>query len=137
METSVANEGENLKGLCVYGNASNILVWGIEGEYLKLYKQEKEIKTELFSQAIFASKVYLRIESVNARFFCFYWSENQKDWYSCLEQEDTVDGAFLPQWGKGLRAGLIVENKGKDNSGVFSYFSSVSMIYFLTGSKDL
>ncbi|MDR3219535.1 MAG: glycoside hydrolase family 43 protein [Dysgonamonadaceae bacterium] len=123
METLVANKGENLKGLCVYGNASNLLAWGMEGTNLTLYKYENNIKMKLFSQYMNTFNVYLKVESVNARFFRFYWSENREDWHSSQKSVEVIDGHFLPQWGKGIRAGLIVENKEEDYTGKFSYFS--------------
>jgi beta-xylosidase len=118
----VVNKESNLKGLCVYGNSDNKLVWGIEAGYLKLYKWEKKNKTELFSQALTVSEIYLRIESVNARTFRFYWSDNRKDWTAYSKSRETIDGNFLPQWGKGVRAGLLVENDQKNNTGKFAFF---------------
>ncbi|MDR1919423.1 MAG: hypothetical protein LBQ65_07230, partial [Tannerellaceae bacterium] len=122
METSVAvNEAANLKGLCVYGNPKNLLAWGIAGKHLKLYQWKDNNKTELFSHPLEASKVYLRIVSANARAFRFQWSENGKDWHSYPQAGSAIDGNFLPQWGKGVRAGLLVENN-KQNTGSFAYF---------------
>jgi beta-xylosidase len=122
METGViVNEDSNLKGLCVYGNSVNLFAWGIEDSQLKLYKWENRIKTELFSQRINAPEIYLRIESSKAQFFRFYWSENREDWQPYPKTKEAIDGSFLPQWGKGVRSGLIVENKG-NNTGSFTYF---------------
>jgi beta-xylosidase len=123
METSIVNdEGKNFKGLCVYGDAKNMLLWGMENKYLKLYKLENSFKTELFSQYINTMETYLKIESLNVFSFRFSWSENKDDWSFLPEPDETINGNFLPQWGKGVRAGLIVDNN-KGNTGKYSFFS--------------
>jgi beta-xylosidase len=120
METSIVNdEQQNFKGLCVYGNSKNILLWGLENKNLKLYRVKNNVKTELFSQYINASETCLRIESLNAVAFRFAWSGNRKDWSYFPESGESLTVNYLPQWGKGVRVGLIVEN----NTGKFSFFS--------------
>ena len=120
METSISNEDQNFKGLCVYGNKSNLVAWGIEDKTLKLYEWRNGVKKELFSKPCTATQITFKVESRNARLFRFYWSENGKDWE--IYSELGVDGSFLPQWGKGVRAGLVVETKNDSKMGKFLYF---------------
>lgn len=123
-ETGVRAGSSNFKGLSVYGNRSNMFSWGVEGSYIKLYKLENDTKKELFSIPFTSSIVYLKVESKNGRLFSFYYSDNQKDWKSFSENDEALDGKSIPQWGKGVRIGLLVENNGtSSNSGEFSFFS--------------
>lgn len=48
METAVRNEGCHLKGICVYGNSTNLFTIGVEEGKVKLYQIEKGNQTELF-----------------------------------------------------------------------------------------
>lgn len=96
METAVTNEGNNLKGLVVYGNSKNLFTIGMEGGKVKLYQIEKGNRTELFSQTVNAPEIYLRVQSINARFFRFYWSTDQKEWSSFPGDQTALDGIFLP-----------------------------------------
>jgi beta-xylosidase len=122
METLVMNdESLNFKGLCLYGNPKNHLVWGMEGLYLKLYRFENGVHTELFSHYLNTIETYLRVEAVNAVAFRFAWSENREDWYYYPKAGEAVTANFLPQWGRGVRLGIAVENKG-DNAGNFKFF---------------
>ncbi|GHU67479.1 beta-xylosidase [Bacteroidia bacterium] len=114
-------EDTNLKGLLLYGDSSNYIVWGIENQHLKLYQCTKGKRSETFSKYLNAYEIYFRIESINARFFQFHWSEDRENWYSALHFDQVLNGKWLPQWGKGLRAGLFVENQS-DDMGIFSYF---------------
>lgn len=121
METAVHNTGENLKGLSVYGNSGNLFAWGIENSIVKLYQWKGGIKTELFNYPLNGIKVFLKVESINAKSFRFLWSTNNDTWQS-FPTSNTIDGSFIPQWGKGVRAGLLIDRKG-DGKGQFSYFS--------------
>jgi beta-xylosidase len=124
METSVYNSSsQNLKGLCIYGNSKNMLLWGIEECSLKLYKVENDIKSEIFSHYIGASPLHIMIESVNTRTFRFHWSTDAEAWNTFPESTEIINGLYLPQWGKGVRAGLIVENKNTQKTGIFESFS--------------
>lgn len=122
METAVRNEGCHLKGVCVYGNSTNLFTIGVEEEKVKLYQIEKGNQTELFSRTVDAPEIYLRVESINARFFRFSWSTDQQAWHAFPDGLTALDGIFLPQWGKGVRAGLLIDAKQAGDSGTFSYF---------------
>jgi beta-xylosidase len=123
IETSVLNdEWKNFKGLCLYGNDKNMLLWGLEGMYLKLYRIENEVKTALFSQRINMIETGLKIEILNVVAFRFGWSENGENWTYFPKSGEAITAAFLPQWGKGVRAGIAVEDNG-NNTGNFSFFA--------------
>ncbi|MDR1330779.1 MAG: glycoside hydrolase family 43 protein [Tannerella sp.] len=120
-ETFVLNKGENFKGLCVYGNRVNLFAWGLENGRIELYKLMDGNKTVLFSQATDASGIYLRVTSVDGRYFHVQWSPDREEWHAYPET-GSLDGHFLPQWGKGVRCGLMVAADRADDAGIFSFF---------------
>lgn len=125
METAVINTTDHFKGLSVYGGPNDSFAWGISGSEIKLIKIEGGKKTEVFSQRTeHTGTVYLKIEALGARLYRFLWSTNNKDWKRFPENnKQHIEGTFLPQWGKGLRVGFLLEGKDK---GVFQYFRLVN-----------
>lgn len=120
IETSVKNVNEHFKGLTVYGGPNDLLAWGISGNKIHLFQLTRGEKTELFSQSIETrAPVFLKIEAIGGQLYRFYWSGNNTEWNSITEKIDDVDGTVLPQWGKGLRVGFLLD--GLDNVGVFSH----------------
>ena len=127
METSVNSKGSGFRGLSVYGNKENLFMWGTDGSGVKLYSVRNGKKQELYSANLPASAltVYIRVVSVNAKFFRFLWSVDREKWTRYPETEERIDGFFLPQWGKGVRAGIIINSDSNNTpaSGQFGYFS--------------
>lgn len=122
METSIMKYDTGFKGLSVYGDPSNLVAYGFSGPEMKIYKIKNGIKEELFSKHFTTTApLFIKIESVGGRLLRFYWSEDQKTWNNCMQEEGNVDGSFIPRWGTGLRSGFLVEN-----TGVFQYFSLLS-----------
>jgi beta-xylosidase len=122
METRIENTTPHFAGLCIYGNSANTLAWGTEGGQIKLYRQEKGNRTELFAVDPETPAVYLRIESAGGRMFRFYYSPDAAEWTVYPPSGESVDGYFLPQWGKGLRCGLML-NGETDERDIFSYLN--------------
>ncbi|MBF0648072.1 family 43 glycosylhydrolase [Dysgonomonas sp. GY75] len=124
MTTKVNAAGSNFKGLTIYGGFENLYAWGVEGKDIKLFKLEKGQKTELYS-APFGNyqSIMLKAEAINARLYRFYWSVDETEWHIFPSGNQRVDITGLPQWGRGLRVGLLTENNGKDNKAVFGYFN--------------
>lgn len=130
LETAVMNNDNktNFKGVSVYGDRNNLICWGIEGPQVKLYQYQDGIRKELYGKACPASRIYLRIASSCAKLLSFYWSVNQRDWNQVLPNDalTEINIDSLPRWGRGLRAGILVENKKENgNSGSFLYFDIV------------
>jgi xylan 1,4-beta-xylosidase len=118
-ETCVVNKGQNIKGLCIYGNRTNFLGFGTTDLKVSLFQNNRGIKSIISEYDLpQAENVYLRVTSTNGRLFRFFWSVNQKEWIPCKGKDDDVyiKGTFLP----GMRPGLMVE-RGDENVGVFSF----------------
>lgn len=124
MSTKVSTKGSNFKGLTIYGGINKLYAWGISGNEIKLFKLDNDQKTELYSiPAGNSSTIYLKAEAINARLYRFYWSTNDIEWHIFPLNNQHVDISGLPQWGRGLRIGLLVENNGNDNNATFSHFN--------------
>lgn len=123
LKAEVENIGSAIKGIGLYGNAKNILAFGINGSKAMLYQIRNGEKQLLAETSIPVSNcVFLKMESLNGRYFRFYWSIDQTNWVPVKIQTGySVDGNFLPQWGVAMRTGLIVDGD-KDEAGLFSSF---------------
>ncbi len=127
-EVELAGKTADLSGICVYGNSKNMLVFAVNQAKLVLFQLkngEKEILAETSNPE--NSKVSLKLEALHGRVYKFFWSTDGKTWIPFkVQNEDAVDGNFLPQWGVAMRTGLIFDGK-KDRS--VSY-SSVKINYY-------
>ena len=64
LETALSDRNAGWSGLTVYGDAANLLVWGLQGDevLLKLYKDGRETLLSSSGQIGSHLPVYLRIE---------------------------------------------------------------------------
>ena len=120
------NKDSNMKGLCVYGSRSNLLAWCIGNDKTCLFIWQDGKKKELLSLPVHASHIGLRIESVDARRFRFHLAEDKNEWKCVFDTSGNLNIDFIPQWGKGVRAGLFVEADGDSSSGCFSDFKMIN-----------
>ncbi|GHT46597.1 beta-xylosidase [Bacteroidia bacterium] len=123
METAVVDAGDDLKGLAVYGNAGNYIAWGVKNNELQLYEVKNGEKHIINNYKLENNtpSVYLKIESVTGRLFRFYWSSDQNEWHTFMEANAHYDGSYIPRWGAGIHAGLLVENSA-GNQRMFPWF---------------
>ncbi|MBK5721847.1 family 43 glycosylhydrolase [Dysgonomonas sp. Marseille-P4677] len=128
MSTEIIGKGSNFKGLTVYGSAKSLYAWGVEGAKIKLFKIQDNKKEEVYSEAISgdSASVHIKIEAVSGRLFRFLWSSDNTEWNIYPKDNKSIDAAFLPQWGRGLRVGFLIENNGSDNNATFSYFDLIN-----------
>jgi len=104
-QTSVVNKNNSLKGLTMYGDDKNLVVWGIQGDkiILKLIKDGRE--TVLSESVYIDSLVYFKTEVERGCFLSFLWSKDGKSWTKV--NNAPVDAAFLVRWDRVARPGLI------------------------------
>ncbi len=123
LETSVTPAGSNFKGLTVYGGPNNFIALGVEGSTVKIINKNRE-KSDIYTQSIGkADTVYLKVESFGGRLYKFYWSTDNSTWKVYPSNDTNIDGSKLPQWGKGLRIGFLLDGKGKAE---FSRFDMIA-----------
>src|SRR5699024_8938103 len=121
IETSVTNTNESLKGLTIYGDASQSLGIGIIDNEIQLWKikdNNRQILSTITVQPY--EELQLKISLLNGQ-CSFYW-KTQAHWNEIKTQDkEPVNGNFLPQWDRSPRPGLI--HKGDtDKPAIFNYF---------------
>ena len=121
METAIVTDENTFKGLSVYGNTGNYVVWGIQGNEIRAYEVKNNEKKLLHQSVLEKKPQYLKIESIVGRMFRFYWSEDGNEWHTYMENNTHYDGSFIPRWGAGIHVGLFLEND-KGETGTFSWF---------------
>jgi beta-xylosidase len=117
-EANLTRQTDDLNGICVYGNSKNLLSLAVSGSKLVLF-QLKNGEKETLAECVIPenSPVFLKMEATHGRFYRFFWSDDQKNWIPVkIQNEYTMDGNFLPQWGVAMRTGLLIHGK----SGSFS-----------------
>jgi beta-xylosidase len=121
-EAELSGETTDLCGICVYGNSENLLALAVSGSKLVLFQLKKGIKEFLVETVIPENlPVSLKLMATHGRIYQFFLSNDQKNWIPVKIQNDyTVDGNFLPQWGVAMRTGLLIDGKP-------GAFSSVQM----------
>lgn len=118
-ETRVLNQGKSLKGLTLYGDDGNMIIWGVsDGKLLlKLVKDGQE--TPLYETGISTPTPYLRFTLAHGAYLHFYYSDNGQDWKSI--RPTPLDAKTLLRWDRVQRPGLFHAGDN-DAPGIFDYF---------------
>lgn len=117
-ETEVVNDNGSMKGLTVYGDSRNLVIWGMEGRELVLKGIVKDAEHTLFRMPC-DGNVFLRMEVDSGHSFRFWWSKDGKDWKEA--GSDGLDGSALARWDRVQRPGLIHCGRPEEPAR-FSYF---------------
>lgn len=109
LETALSDRNAGWSGLTVYGDAANLLVWGLQGDkvLLKLYKDGRETLLGSSGQIGSHLPVYLRIEVRGNAPAAFGYSTDGHAW---KQVENLPVGAEdLLQWDRVARPGLYYQ----------------------------
>lgn len=119
-ETRVQNQGKSLKGLTLYGDDGNLLVWGVsDGKYLlKLVKDGQE--SVLFEAPCPDASPRLRFTLAGGTGLRFYYYDDSGAGWTNVRR-DLFDGRDLLRWDRVQRPGLF-QSGDADEPGVFDYF---------------
>lgn len=117
-ETQMANMNESFKGLTMYGDDKNLVMWGCEGDKFIL-KAVRDGKEELLYESAQSSDCFLRIEVQNGCKLNFYKSSDGQNWIKI--NDEAKDFSYLVRWDRIARPGLI-HNGIPENPAEFSYF---------------
>ncbi|HZL12159.1 MAG TPA: family 43 glycosylhydrolase [Prolixibacteraceae bacterium] len=126
-EAELAQKTAKNSGIGVYGNSKNLLAFAAGGSKLILLQLKNGTK-EILSEISIPENalISLKLEVLHGRIYQFFYSTDQTNWIPFkIQNEYSVDGNFLPQWGVAMRTGLFVDGK-KGESGSFN---SVLMNY--------
>lgn len=122
-ETKVVNTNESLKGLTLYGDDKNMIVWGVKGDKLLLKSIRDNVEKVLYESVSSAKEVYLRVEVEKGCVFSFYRSDDGKVWQPV--QGASLKGESLIRWDRVQRPGLL-HNGDKDAPAEFGYFKMMN-----------
>lgn len=117
-ETRLANVNESLKGLTLYGDDKNLVVWGMQADRLVLKWVKDNKETMLYDAPCTVENPYLKIQITDGCHPAFYWSADGRSWQQI---ESKVKGNELVQWDRVFRPGLL--HAGSDKApAAFHYF---------------
>lgn len=103
-ETKVTNKNASLKGLTMYGDDKNLVMWGVQGNKLIL-KAVKDGKSESLYEANLSSNNYLKVEVQSGCKLNFFKSKNGKNWERV--NDSLIDFSYLVRWDRVARPGLV------------------------------
>lgn len=118
-ETQVVNKNNSFKGLTMYGDDKNLIVWGSSGDKLILKLIEDGKETILFESSLSQPSVFLKTEISRGCYSDFMWSKDGKAWTKV--NDSSIDLKKLTRWDRVARPGLI--HIGENSSPAeFAYF---------------
>ncbi len=122
MVTKVLNQNASLKGLVLYGDASQSVGIGMAGNAVQVWVTKDNQRTMIGEKHIAAGKsVYLKMGITNGYLCRFYWSENGTTWNEINTGGNAFNGDFLPPWDRSPRPGLWHSGTTKNAAG-FDFF---------------
>lgn len=119
-QTKIANKNGSLKGLTMYGDDKNLVVWGVSENKLIL-KSVRDNKEEILHESVYTdNELHLQINVEKGCLLSFSYSKNGKTWTPILDTP--LDSKYLVRWDRVARLGLI--HVGEPHAAAeFSYFS--------------
>lgn len=104
-ETKLENSNASVKGLTMYGDDKNLIVWGVSDNKLFLKSVKDNVETTLYESAYEETEVYLKIEVEKGCLLHFYTSQDGVSWQAA--PTPPFDGKDLTRWDRVARPGLI------------------------------
>ncbi|GAB4039399.1 family 43 glycosylhydrolase [Spirosoma jeollabukense] len=113
LRAEVSPQADVLQSICLYGDDSNAVGFGVKKGLLELWQVKEGTRTVLKTQVLpdNLSPVTLQLRSRFGEFCEFGWSE--KAGKMQLINEAPLDGSYLPRWDRAPRVGLSVSGEGK------------------------
>ena len=123
-ETKVAAQGDGLKGLTLYGDDKNLVVWGVENGRFSLKVVKDGASTTLYDAACPDESPCLRFTVADNQQLRFYHSSDGKEWKPVSDKP--FDGKSLIRWDRVQRPGLL-HLGSKDAPAEFDYFEMTNL----------
>lgn len=117
-ETAVLYTDAGFKGLTLYGDRDNMLVWGTENGTVSLKRFTEGVEETLFS-APHSGTTRLKITVEADKAVSFMWKGGGGHWKEAAKT--AVDISRLTRWDRTFRPGLIHCGKPEDHA-IFKYF---------------
>lgn len=104
-ETQISNKNDSFKGLTMYGDDKNLLIFGTQGNKLIL-KSVRDNEESLLAESTYTGKsLFIKVEVRDGCFLSFYTSSKGKKWNRISDVPLKVD--YLVRWDRVARPGLI------------------------------
>ncbi len=112
----ISPQNDVRQNICLYGDATNALGFGIQKGSLELWQVKDGVRTILKSQPVpdNTSPVNLQLHSRLGQFYTFSWGTKDSPLKSILDAP--LDGSFLPRWDRASRVGITVSGANKGRS---------------------
>jgi len=123
MTVHIKNTNSAFKGLTLYGDVSEAVGIGYNGQWLEVWevkKNKRQILRRVTNHHMGAA-IDLRLSVVNGSQIQFFYGLNN-NWKRLVIDGIHFDGSFLPQWDRSPRAGLYHSGRPEDE-GCFSNFN--------------
>ncbi|MDD3036605.1 family 43 glycosylhydrolase [Bacteroides sp.] len=104
-ETKLGNTNKSVKGLTMYGDDKNLVIWGVSGNKLFLKRIKDNVESTLYESVCNDQDVYLKVTVEKGCLINFYQSKNGKEWNPV--QDTHFQGQDLVRWDRVSRPGLI------------------------------
>lgn len=117
--TKVSNTNDSFKGLTMYGDNNNLLLFGMQGSQLLIKKISGGEESLVYKKNITNGLPYLKIDVKDGCILTFQISDDGEEWET--PYSDSVNCSQFPRWDRVARPGLI--HIGQEQSPAkFSYF---------------
>jgi beta-xylosidase len=123
--TEVVTQNTALKGLVLYGDSSQAVGVGVQGNRIEVWEVKKNQRKLVKEEPIaIQGSTQLKLQVENGFMCRFYYRTEGKEWKEIkfAGEHSFYDGSFLPQWDRSARAGLFQYGE-ESQPGVFSSFS--------------
>lgn len=118
-ETQISKRNNSLKGLTMYGDDKNLLVFGTQGDKLILKSVRDNAENVLFESAYLGKNIHLKIEVTDGCILSFHTSQNGRTWTRIAHEP--INANYLVRWDRIARPGLIHSDE-LNQPAEFSYF---------------
>lgn len=108
ISTAVMNNNASLKGLTVYGDASQAAGIGVKADTIQVWYVKDNVRQVLKEvPAAITSPLYLKIMVEDGSKLKFYWGDAADKWNEVATGDNYLNADFLPPWDRSPRPGLL------------------------------
>lgn len=120
ISTAVTNNNASLKGLTIYGDASQAVGIGVKADTIQVWYVKDNVRYILKEmQASATSPLYLKIMVEDGYKLKFYRSNTPDKWNEITTGDNYFSAGFLPPWDRSPRPGLL---QSGTEPAVFDFF---------------
>lgn len=104
-EAKLTNANASMKGLTMYGDNKNLIVWGVSDNKLLLKSVKDGSESVIYESVCEDKDIYLKIEVEKGSLLRFYQSKDGADWKT--PQDTPFQAKEFVRWDRVMRPGLI------------------------------